>query len=243
MHVLMWCQVCSMGTFATLDIYSPIDEAVPVPVTRLPPSVLPTAARAEPTSLPNPPSVPPSNSRQGEKRSASDAARPPLENKKSRHIHTPAAGDWKCGSCGWWNSRVLIKCKRHHHGTVCGIAKDDTAFTHEVQGETSSIKFAASGARYYGDWRCGICKHWNSSHLQACRLCERGVDECKDAKDCSDKLDHPNWYYEDDSKTYWYGNNQGPLATASNPNTEHAKYLGVMGKSKDKKDPYRLRGG
>lgn len=167
-------------------------EATSTPAPQMPPPVLPVTAPAEPPSGP-----------QGVKRHASDALDPPPPPKIPKYDYKPAAGDWKCGRCLFWHARVLVKCKfKHPGGEICGIAKSDPAFKHEVQEKGYGADLVPGAAKYLGDWRCGDCRCWNDSHRPNCRLCGVDVATCKDAEDFDENLDHPDHYYEDSGKTY-----------------------------------------
>ncbi|KAH4119306.1 hypothetical protein HBI81_115540 [Parastagonospora nodorum] len=187
------------------------------------------------------PVCPPTHSHRGEKRAASAAAaRPPSGSKRPKHSHVPAVGDWTCAKCGWSNARILIKCQKHlFGGGRCGVRKNDPAFTHEEQEEGPGIKFFQSSAKYIGDWRCSVCRWWHGTNVKNCRKCEKPVDECKDAEDWSNTLDPPNPHYMDSSRDFWNGNDREDAASL--PHFQDAKYLGVAGKFKEKKNPYHLR--
>ncbi|EAT80505.2 hypothetical protein SNOG_12093 [Parastagonospora nodorum SN15] len=146
----------------------------------------------------------------------------------------------KAKYCGWSNARILIKCQKHlFGGGRCGVRKNDPAFTHEEQEEGPGIKFFQSSAKYIGDWRCSVCRWWHGTNVKNCRKCEKPVDECKDAEDWSNTLDPPNPHYMDSSRDFWNGNDREDAASL--PHFQDAKYLGVAGKFKEKKNPYHLR--
>jgi hypothetical protein len=221
------------------DICRPILEAVPAPAPKPSPPVVPVAIRAEPT----PPQSAPACPHRGEKRAASAVARPPPDPKRPKHSHFPAVGDWTCAKCGWSNARILIKCQKHvFGGGRCGVRKNDPAFTHKEREEGPGIKFIKSSAKYIGDWRCkhcSVCRWWHGTNVKNCRKCEKPVDECKHAEDWGNTLDPPKPHYMDSSRDFWNGNDREDAA--SSPHFQNAKYLGVAGKFKEKKNPYHLR--
>ncbi|KAF1920370.1 hypothetical protein BDU57DRAFT_544093 [Ampelomyces quisqualis] len=207
------------------------------------PPILPTSAQA----MPKPPDdLPPEaipGPQQTKKRAAQDASAmgpPPKKTKYQR-----AAGDWKCGKCGWWNQRIWISCHLQPRtaNKPCGAAKKDPSIKHRVQKETLEVKIRKSGALWFGDWRCGPCRKWNNCDLKSCRICGMSKAECQDAEEKDDQeLDLPHWYSSPlTSNDYWYGDSRGPTASTGNQHSDYAAYLGVKGRFKEKKNPYRER--
>jgi hypothetical protein len=222
------------------NIRLPILEVVPAPARKPSPPVVPAAIYAEPTPPQSTPACSSTHSQRGKKRVTCAADAPPFDPKRPRHSYTPAVGDWTCGKCSWSNGRILIKCQRRFSGGGrCGVRKNDSAFTHKEQEEGTGITFVKSGAKYIGDWRCRVCRWWHGTNVKNCHRCKKPVEECKDAEDWSNELDPPQSYYMDSSKDYWNGNDRGDAA--SSPHFENAKYLGVAGKFKEKRNPYHSR--
>jgi hypothetical protein len=173
----------------------------------------------------------------GKKREAS--ASPNAHRQRKKQGFQCSAGDWKCGRCGWWNKRIWIACKYSHRrgGESCGAARDDDTIKHHVQAEEEGVFIEESNAECYGDWRCGDCKAWNRGFRTNCHRCNKEGSESKDADDFSQKLDLPYYYYVDSSKDYWTGG----VERQGDSHADHAAYLGVKGRFKEKKNPYKPR--
>jgi hypothetical protein len=63
------------------------------------------------------------------------------------------------------------------------------------------------------------------------------VEECKDADDYSEELDLLDDYYMDRTRDYWYAQSQA----TSTLHSDNAAHLGIKGRFKEKKNPYKLR--
>jgi hypothetical protein len=205
------------------------------------PPILPTAAQAKPKPPNNPPPKPSSRPQQVQKRAAPEA--PAMSPPPKKPKHQPAAGDWKCKKCGWWNQRIWTSCHRLPRAgkEPCAAKKNDNTLQHLVQEETEDVKIQKSHAKWFEDWRCGPCKKWNDCCRKTSRICDVLKEECQDAEERMDKdLDLPPWFYsQNSSKDYWYGESQGPTAPRGSQHSEHAAYLGVKGQFKKKKSGYR----
>jgi hypothetical protein len=106
-----------------------------------------------------------------------------------------------------------------------------------VQAKVDGVDIQESPARHYGDWRCGDCKLWWSDFRPNCGRCTKKAEDCKDAVDYNDELGHPPEYYMDSSKDCWTGG----VEPKGNPHASNAAYLGVKGRFKEKKNPYKPR--
>jgi hypothetical protein len=194
------------------------------------PPIPPTTPRTAPTN------------QQGTKRNAHEQPTPSRAAKTAKTGYIPFEGDWKCGCCGFWNSRVLFRC-RGNRGT-CGAEAKDDSLSHVVQKEGLGIKKRVTGARWRGDWQC-FCHYWNRQYWKECSGCKGMKENCCVGQDWDEELqDLPD--YEgvmDDSKLYWtgYSRNESGGSYAQSRRDEMAAHLGVKGQFREKKNRYFQR--
>lgn len=182
-----------------------------------------------PSPPPLPPSPPPQHPQGSKRHQDSDEPQAP---KRGRSSFAPHVGDWKCGSCGFWNFRSTWKCQ----GRNCIIdfeRSKSVKHKHLIQEEGPGVTKRPSGARERFDWQCK-CRRWNKPHYYRCSKCSGGrytVEIGIDKDESLPFVDRTPSY--DKSKDYWTGGSSGP-STSVQHRYENAKYLGVAGRKHHK---------
>jgi hypothetical protein len=117
-----------------------------------------------------------------------------LAAKKARGACIPCEGDWKCGACGFWNNGAWDRCLRDFGKTsrrACGVRKDSTEVKHQVQEPDYGVSLLETGAKFFGDWFCGVCRWWCKHVDQVCFKCARSQEDCKVGEDWDEYI--PYW--------------------------------------------------
>jgi hypothetical protein len=164
--------------------------------------------------------------------------------KKARG-YVPCEGEWKCGTCSFWNNAAWDRCLRGFHnqdGSGCGVSRDDCSAGHEVQCADVGIRPRRTGARWFADWACGFCKYWNRHTDGVCHKCARVQEDCNVGEDLDESL--RSWYepglVTNGSGDFLRGNEKNPSAglVSTSAGASTAAFYGTKGRYKQRKNPY-----
>ncbi|KAF1844084.1 uncharacterized protein K460DRAFT_408390 [Cucurbitaria berberidis CBS 394.84] len=146
---------------------------------------------------------------QGQKRKAQRA--PDEHHKKKKGPYVPLGGDWKCGSCGYWNHRFWRTCRgkrgKDEMARPCIALRDDDEYNHQVQQEGEGIP-RRKGGKFSGDWLCKTCSYWNRWFWSRCSACYKHIDEVLEEMDRDDSLPDPPDKPYDGPRNDWGPDNQ-----------------------------------